>query len=319
MRKLIFILVTLVIPVIWVVSFFLGRGAQAVNVKLHVRDLPEHGIKIITPADPSFDGLMTAFQKKNPDAPIEALKLFSIFIKHSGNRPIVSYKLRWACMKSDGTVIYKESSYLANWILMDEGAFSHTSAIANAPKVIKPHSTWFFSQIAEPEPLEGGTENRQQSRSWHLTVSSDSGVIEQNPSEARVLSLLNAELSRYTSITISLDGVFFDDGSFAGPNETGFFEAVKAEVDARHDLLVDIQKGIQQGKSADEIIRSLEVLEAAPEVDIGLNSTPSDYYKYNKKRFAEKFLNIARHLGNTEAVQLLVKKLDRPWASLRRS
>jgi len=297
-----------------------GKEAQAMNVKLNVKDFPEHGVTIISASDPSFDGMMTALLSNRPHAPVDELKPFSVFIKNAGKGEIVAYKLRWACMKADRTMVYKESSHSSAWILMNEGGDTREQAAAHAQNVIRRNSTWFYSLVAPPQPLESP---RTELDSGYRIVANDDNAdqlrqILEDPSEKNVLKALNAELAQYTSITVSLDGAFFDDGSFIGSDSTNFFGAVKAQIDAKYDLLRDVQDSLKSGKASGEILRGLKELADGQEVDLGPESTASDYYNYFKKVYAQEYVANSEHSGGDKAIKEAVKQLERPWAKLRK-
>ncbi len=51
------------------------------NVKLNIKDLPEYGLRVITSADPSFEGRLASRLKGHPGDMATALKPFSFFIE----------------------------------------------------------------------------------------------------------------------------------------------------------------------------------------------------------------------------------------------
>lgn len=61
-------------------------------------------------------------------------------------------------------------------------------------------------------------------------------------------------------MTVIADGIFFDDGTFIGPDTTDFFTEVKAQMDARRELLSEIRDELKAGKKADEVFGRLEAI-----------------------------------------------------------
>ncbi len=303
------------------IGFTHSRNSQTMSVRINIKDIPEHGLTIISPSNSSFDALMSAYTKANPEVSVELLKPFSIFIKNTGDRPVVAYKLRWACTKTDGAVIYKDSTYSASWVLMNEVEGSIEQAIANVATVIKPHSTLFLSLIAEPQPMENQLQTNKQPARLAAILDKDASRIQQlqqNPSETQILNVLNAELTKYTDITISIDGAFFADGSFVGTNDTGFFETIKAEISAKHDLLVGMQDETRKGEATEEIFKTIGNIANEPNYEIGFNSAPSTYYKHYQRMFAEEYKNAEEHGEGNRVIQQAHKQLSKPWPELRK-
>jgi hypothetical protein len=321
MKRITFVGLFLVAAVILCAGILLlGKGVEAVNVKINKKDFPEHGITIISPSDQSFDQLMARLAGRTPGFPVEELKPFSIFIKNTGNHPIVAYKLRWECVKEDGTIIYKDSSFSAAWILMDSGP-EHEKSKARATTIIRPNSTWFISLNSDPLSLAGSATNPEDLNRGHGVIH-DPEQYNQLVLDSEKIAVLRQsvakEMAQYTNITIILDGAFFDDGSFVGQDGTGFFEAVKAEIDANKDLLSEIRNGLQQRKALGEIFKAIEDLAAEPDVSLGPDSTPPDYYKYHKKEAAREYLGYRRAWGEDYATKHALQQLNKLWAKLRK-
>lgn len=297
-----------------------GKGVEAVSVKINKKDFPEHGVTIISPSDTSFDQLMAKLAERTPGFPVEELKPFSIFIKNTGSHPIVAYKLRWECMKEDGTVIHKDTSFSAAWILMGSGP-EHEKSTARATTIIRPNSTWFISLNSDPLSLNGSVMNPKDLNRGHGIINDPeqyNKLVLDSEKIAALRQSVAKEMAQYTNITIILDGAFFDDGSFVGRDGTGFFEAIKAEIDANKDLLSEIRNGLQQRRTVGEIFKSLEDLAAEPDVSLSPNSAPSDYYKYHKKEIAKEYLGYKRAWGEDYATKHALQQLNKPWPTLRR-
>lgn len=320
MKRIAFVGLSVIVVVILFAGILLfGKGVEAVNVKINKKDFPQHGVTIIGPSEPAFDLLMSDLAQGRPDFPAEELKPFSVFIKNTGKRSIVAYKLRWECRKGDGTVIYKDSSFSAAWVLMSSGA-EQEQAITQADTIIKPDSTWFLSLNSDPLPLYHPPTGPEDFNKGHGVSSREPGqVVVQGSEKIAALRRSNAkELAQYTDITIILDGAFFDDGSFVGQDSTGFFDAVKAEVDANRDVLREIQAGFQQSKPTNEIFKRIEDLTAEPDVSLGPDSTPLDYYNYHKKEIAREYLGYKEAWGGDNATKRALQQLNKTWAKLRK-
>jgi hypothetical protein len=85
-----------------------------------------------------------------------------------------------------------------------------------------------------------------------------------------------AHLANYTDITVSIDGVFFEDGTFVGPDTTNFFAQAQAVVAAKRDLPQQISDQLQSKKQPMEIYKTLEEVTARAAATLDANSTQDD-------------------------------------------
>src|SRR5688572_27739739 len=102
-------------------AYGLTRRAQAMTVRLNVKDIKEHGLEIITPLDPSFDHLAAKYFKGKPSAELEAFRPFSVFIKNRSNKYLVAYVLKWEILRTDGTATTGFKAYAQPGVLMGYG------------------------------------------------------------------------------------------------------------------------------------------------------------------------------------------------------
>lgn len=296
-----------------------SRSVQAVNIKINVKDLPEHGLSIVGPADAAFDELVTSLKRKKK-IPAELLKPFSVFIKNTGEKAVVAYKLRWECVKADGSIVYKDVAKSSAWVFMGEGGANLDQLLAADATIIKPRSTWFHSLVAPLQPLEGEVED---GGGWAVTgdnnaQSSEVEALLRRPSEANALKLLNAELAGYVSITVSLDGAFYEDGTFVGPDKTGFSDVVKAQVEAKSDLLQEVKTSFERGVPMNRIFESLEETAATEDVTLGVNAMASDYYRSFRRTYAKEMAAEKKVVGDIKTVEGAVQGLNKPWTKLRK-
>ena len=304
------ILALIIISVIAVAAgLILSRSARAMSVKVHKKDLPEHGLVIIGPADPSFDALLTARLKGKPNEVIDRLKPFSFFVENRSNRTVVAYSLQWCFTKTDGTNECHADSLTNPRALMD-GDNLPDEMIEQSGR-IKPHSTRFFSPIS---PDGSGS----------LSVPANPEEVEQlkrgvSPDRGKLLQRYELELSKYSDITFTIDGAFFDDGTFVGPDVTGFFGETKAMISARYDVLNEIMRGVSNpGKNKEDVFKEVETMANEPEITLNSKSTFDDRYKYYKKRYAAEILRSRRGVGDEKALKLALRPMNKPWHVLRK-
>ena len=281
------------------------RRAQGMEVRFNKRDLPKHGVHIITPVDSSFDDtVLKHFKNKSP----ETLKPFSIFIQNSGDRMVVAYALTWEFAKKDGKVMTKTVGYSEPGILMGEEipkdpAFKHTTAIE--PGEVKCF-TW-NSQIKQEAFETSGTADKSA-----LHQSPDT-----QPDESSALrAMLASEWSQATDLTVSLDGVVFDDGTFVGSNVM-FFQQLQAAVNAKVDLLREIALASQQGR-VDQALESITAKSLEPDVVFATQFSADDYYRYFRKIYAAEITNMNSAYGKEKLVPYLVGSYNRARPVLRK-
>ena len=288
------------------------------SLQINVRDLPEHGISLMTASDPSFEKRISAVLKGKPDALVDALKPFSVFLMNSSDKAIVAYNLNWKLMKADGTIITRKSGGANSGALMYGGSpgFEHVSTITG--HAIRPGSGRFVSlgfSLSEDDST---------GISAVITGSEDRGTLarlekvtkEYTPSA--IAKDASAELRQYSNITVVVDGIFFEDGSFIGPDETDFFAYVKAGVDAKYALLREVKTHLDDNRDLLDIFKGLEELAKDQSATVNDASTSTDHYKYFRKVWATELLNMRRALGDKRSITAAIQWLRKPWAVLTR-
>jgi hypothetical protein len=295
--KDLFLIVILLIAVGAVVTTGIVRGghssSQGIKLQFKVKDLPESGLTIITPTSQDFDDAVKARFRTN-SAAVEPLLPFSILIKNSGSRSVIAYTLKWELTRADGRTVTQARSYTTLWKLMGaEGSDEDGN-------IIRPNSFAF----ATPTNVELS----------QLAESAAKG----DPQVQSYIDNLREELAAYTGMTVTLDGAFFDDGAFVGPDSTGYFLRVKEARDARRDLYLELKQSLKQGELPRQALQRVEEAASEPDVRLTPTSTPDDYYKKYKKEAASELLSIRRGSGDDKAVEHVVKLLNNKWLDLRK-
>ena len=318
MKKAIFIIPIIIVIVTSLAAvLWNGERAQAVSVRFNIKDLPEHGLFIISPSHPSFDEIMAAYVKGKPNTAPEDLKPFSIFLKNMGNKAIVAYKMKWECMRPDGTVTTKAKSNESTWILRNSGWPDHKAAVAEDINMIRPNATWFISLGAPSEPVSEAATGM--TSGGHVAIAlSDESRTDRPYNRASIQELVNTELAKYTSITVSIDGVVFEDGTFVGPDTTNFYSEIKAEMKASYDVLHEIEVGVKDGTPIDEVFKHIEEMANAPATQLGPAPTTTEFYSFYKKLFAKDTLGTKNLYGAEEAVKRALKQLSTPWVKVHK-
>lgn len=294
------------------------RMAKAVSVQVNVKDLPEHNLMLIGPSDPSFNGKVSVFLKGKSNAIVEATKPFSVFLKNAGNKAVVAYWLKWEKIRADGTIVTSGMGGSNPTDLMEGSAPGLEQLLTSSGYRIKPGSMQLVSPIISVDEEQSGSIGA-------ITVSaadsSELGKLQeaaQNNNIAPMLDLVTAELKSYTKITISIDGVFFEDGTFVGPDSTHFFEKIQATIDAKRDVLQEIDFALKHNRKIEEIFGNIEGL-ANSQVEITTPSaTSTDHYNFYKKLYAKEILSMRKVMGDNTAIATALQPLRRQWRILKK-
>ena len=302
-------------------AFFrwISTEAGAVSIQLNVKDLPEYGLRLVPSTDSSFQGrLSSMLGDKGGNLPAEGLKAYSVLFENQGKKAVVGYRLKWEMANADGAVSVRQAGETNTGAFVDEG-----QTVPKAPLVadgaVKPGSAVFVSllgSLREADSATGGGTisayaggsadpadlNRLRQRAQETPPSLEDTVI--------------ADLQSYISITISVDGAFFEDGTFVGPDTTGFFAVVEAEINARRDIIAEIAFAVQRNRNLDEIFSYIEELGGSPLPDRKLNK--EDLYNLLKKVHAEEILRMRSAMGGQRALDVSLREYRRAWPRLKK-
>ena len=267
--------------------FAVVRRARAMDARFNTRDFPEYGIRIIAPTDPSFDGIATQhFKNKLPDN----LRPLSIFIKNSGPRTIVGYAISWELLNDGKRITSNSVGYSEPGILIGNEIPSNTVHTTS----IDPGKARCFT--------------------WSSQIHAE---LVAAPKPDPVRDLLNAELSRATDVTVSLDAIVFDDGTFIGPNTTGFIDQMQALVTAKYDLMREVVKAKENG-TVDAAFDSITKKSQEPDVVFGDKFSADEWYRYFTKMYAVEIAQLKAIQGKDQAVSSVVKSYGRAQHGLKK-
>ena len=303
------------VVILFVSAALMFRRTRAVDVAVNVRDLSEYGVRLIPATDPSFNGLVAANLKNIPPDSIEANKPFSVFIKNTGKRDVVAYVLKWELVEEDGSIRTHISSEGNPHLLMGAEPAKNPALIELSP-VVKPAKVKFCSWIPPVEEqgagsMTGGTP----------AGGGDPGVLRrtvQGGNSKEIRDYLQTKLRQGRSITISVDGAFFDDGTFVGPNSTGFYEQIQAQIKAKHDLLEEANNALTGGKQPDEIFKLLEPYKSLPQTTYSHESPTDEVYNFWKRTYAEEAINMRHGAGAQHVLDRMSSSYRRQWPALKR-
>lgn len=313
------------------------RG-QTVRVPISVKDLPEYGVRIIDASDASFDQKAEAFFKGQPPTMVVRIRPFSALLENTGSQAIVGSSVKWVISKKDGSTYSVPVSSVNPRALMDgEPKLIQTTQGA----AIRPHSVRFVSVL-------GSAGNGQQvdlARSWISFRGTSSeresfqdALARGDMDDAFAMSAIGKVLAEATGATISIELIFFEDGTFVGDDKSDFFEKVSADINAEYDLATEVAEAQRQGKSTDEIFKHLEdiagtasrsrdespslekysIKQNSDGVAAARSSRYDDAYIRSKRIYARAFVGMKETVGVKEALAEKLQLLNKPRKVLRR-
>ncbi|HKQ08003.1 MAG TPA: hypothetical protein VJ464_22950 [Blastocatellia bacterium] len=319
MKKVTFAILTIIVALLIPIIFLpFGRQVNAVTVKVKVKDYPEHGLKLIDSTDPSFQNHISAFSKGTHSPVVDSMKLFSVLLKNVGDKAIVGYWMKWELVKADGTIVTCESGGINPAALMDGGSPGLEHLSVSSGYAIRPGSTQLVSpslSLGEDQAggigMLGGGYVKQANRE-QIQQAAQTGNLKM------MMDQVARELQNYKSINVSLDGAFFEDGTFVGDDSTNYFAKIQANIDAKRDLLEEIAFALKHNDSEDEIFDYIK--EVARQVNTASESgfTPTDYYSYQKRIYAEEMLRMRDAMGGHRAITVSLQALRKPWPKLKK-
>lgn len=316
------VLIALILIALGLISeVFLSRerGVQAVDIKMNLKDIPEYRITLIGPSDPSFKDKVSSFLKGRAHPLLEAMKPYSVLLSNTSDKAIVAYKLKWECLKVDGQIIVKQIEQGNPGALMDGGGPGLEYLSTTQGNAIKPGSTRFIApsfslgedEESGMEAYAGGTQNK--SEVDQLKQASQNGDI------TTMVKHIAVEWRDYVSVAVTIDGVFFEDGRFVGPDTTNFFANFRAGIDAKQDLLQEIRFAIDKKLGETEIFNDVERWANSRDNDASPNKmTPTDYYNSFKKTYAQEILRMKEVMGTESTITAVLAPLRKQWPTLRK-
>jgi hypothetical protein len=265
-----------------------SRHAVHAQVSMKVTGLPDKGLILIGPADPGFEDIAGSVLKGRNDFTYESLKPYSVALQNKTHRTVVAYSIRWEYPAPNGKTGIWDQSFGQPSGLLDGTKRKTDPSVDKGGLTIAP-GEW---KLITPKSYIG-SESR---------VTSEAEVA--NQGYRAYLQSVASQLS-HGELTVTLDGAFFNDGTFVGPDRTGYFEIFKAEVTAKHDLLIRVVNASKAGQGLAQVASEIESsLPASRQDDPRPGTTPAEHYQYYKNFYAREFLGVRNKLGDQAALGL---------------
>jgi hypothetical protein len=282
-----------------------ARNASPMLKVQNAQSLAQYNIFIVDQSDPSFDGLFTALVKVPPDLAPD-VKQFSVFITNNSDRAVAAYLVRWEFVQADGRIVPSSQAY-ARLRSLDGSAQSEPPALAA-------HSSRLVSQINE---IETRTAPATYIGDHNLPADKQATI---KSGTTQSLSALQNQLKTSASWSASLDSILFTDGTFAGPDTSGYFDRLKAQFDGRADFLQELS-AILANPSANQAQAYADIFSRAKNVPnaehprlAGLAAT--DYYNRSRAFLAREIITRQANQGDQQTIDYIKSESSRPRIQL---
>jgi len=296
----------------------------------NMKPLPEYGINLLGPDDSTFAQMVDILETANPDRKdeLEALRPYSLVVHYTDNRSIIAYAVKWDQITSSGE-LHPNTKTCVSSAVVGEIVPSTGSLPSHLSRVIRPGSFWFCSpvhqlvEIPVNDPAKK-VEFDSGMFTWHFSlrdVGNLTAFIQamENGEESLLRKLSHKQLANYSSITFSFDGVLFDDGTIAGRDTSGFYDKVKSQRDARHDLLMRVANGAGNGEPLENIFS--EIKQSIPQISDSQSLCTADaatQYAFYKKMYSENLLAMRSSLRDDGIVKYVLAELSGNWPEFHR-
>jgi hypothetical protein len=284
---------------------------RPVNTRLDVKELRQYGLVLVKSTDASSPAIDAAAQNQ-VSARLGVLKPFSVFLKNTGDKSLIAFNLKWEVTDADGQVFTSRNGYMNSQRLFNAKDKSKTKSVLELGAAV------FCSVAGVADTNQLANVQFTGARPAIGSGSDDSGAqgLSQNERSDATLDALVTRLSEASSITVSIDGALFEDGTFVGPDSNNFFGWLSSLVKARRDLLEEVTS-IERGGDSDAVRKRLEDAANSPKVSLGPESSFDDFYSFNRKRFAQRLLKKRNDFGD-EAVRRELGSVKGNWLNLRK-
>ncbi len=272
-------------------------GMTDFSVKNNVKDF---GIEFITPSDADFDAALKRFIGDfDVVVPlVEAAKPLVGFIKNNTPKEVIGISLQWCYFYPDGQLAFAAPDGISTpGILM--GMKVRDPLLVGKTSLINSNELRFFSNNFSVSQTVENTHKKLRSPQMRYDPNSDD--IERQISFVK-LQQKQGIMGEVASVTVSVAGMFFNDGAFIGSDEGFFFESTSGSVKARRDFLKKLREIKSSGKSDNEVLGKVtadiaEIIESIPEHQpVSPSLRPGSHYANAQEAFNHGYRVHLKHL-----------------------
>jgi hypothetical protein len=257
------------------------------------KDFPEQGVRLIGPSNPAFAKLAQLVTSDE----LSGTAMPPVFLQNTSKQSIVGYRITWACIDKAGIADVRDKSKIISYVFLHGDKAERIQAMAGDVGVIEPNSTWFIS-------LDGPTRRIQETGAGQGLMPG---------------SYITPQISnQWSKLTISVDGVFFDDGTFVGPDTMALFNEEESELDARYEILSKVESDLKSGVRVEDVFKKLEQIAGQSMPELAESPSRAEYLNFFKRMFAKNILGMKHLYGTERAIEDVHQQLSKPWVKLRK-
>lgn len=267
------------------------------SVKNNIKDF---GIELVTPNDAEFASILKEFVGDfNVVLPlVEAAKPLVGFIKNNSREEVVGISLQWSYFYPNGQLAFATPDGVSTpGILM--GMKVRDSSMIGKTSLINSGELRFFSNdFGITQTIENA---HKKFRSPLMRYDPNADDIERQISYVKIQQKQGI-MGKIALVTVSVAGMFFNDGAFIGSNEGFFFESTSGRLKARRDFLKKLREIKSSGKSDDEVLDEVtadisEIIESIPEYQpVSPILRPGSHFADTKEAFNHGYRIHLKHL-----------------------
>lgn len=263
--------------------------ARGQSVQINVKDMSAAGLHLIPSTDPAFEGAFSGLLGSAATSPIIAIeKPFSVIFQNNSSSLVCAYAVRYQLVDASGKQL--NSDWL--WIAIGESGRTSLAVPPGGDVFITP----LRALAGEPAATGGGN------------TALDEQAFKRSTAMAN-------RMSKQNSITISLDAVIFEDGTFVGANDTRAWEQINAYLYAKRGVLSEVAARHASGESDASILQWLSGLTSPNPTATSSESVDWNYAErrhtavnltrmYQRQGAAFMYTFISRQLSQLPALQL---------------
>jgi len=295
------------------IGLALGTVSKTMGIMVHAKDLSQYGLTLVRSSDPDFDTIARASIKDLTKDELEFLRPLSIGLRNNGSKAVVAHTVIWAGTTADGATKLYNLIYANSEFFTDRAEFVRTVS-GNLNLTIEPGKSLLLTLVTlrreGPAGGGGGSRDNQETSSAGQTAEYESLPTSTNA--------LRSEIMRYADITVSIDGAFFEDGTFVGPDTLGFFDRLKGQVEAKRKLRTLISERLASKKGEAEIFKEIEGFANLDVKNPSGQVTVEEYNDYFTKFFAQLLLAKRKTFGGSPTLEKEVRSNRPPQPELTR-
>jgi len=231
------------------------------TMDFNCEDLPQHGVVLVPPSSPDYDPLLADILRRGdhlpggPPIPESMRAQFSeqhrdisaILLNRSPNS-IAAIQQAWTFQERTGRTYTRFVRVGSNpAVLLPFGIPENLQKLYGYWHVILPGSKRYLN--ANGEQLGDNSDVRPPAPDEIWT----GGVVGGRGGAGRNRGAMD-------KVTLTLDGVFFTDGGFAGPNRRSLWEEIVYAAEAHIRVANMARRGHERGRAAEEIIAEIETI-----------------------------------------------------------